>query len=410
LAAYAIASASAAPLSAVEGAQFSGTVAPAPGTCDPTVVAIDWGDGTQSSATINKDGSFAGTHTYAQAGTYSGTAGYSGTFNESPCAGAEPFQIQVADAPLSGAPVTIVASGSSAFSGPVATFTDANPDATASDFSAQINWGDGATSAGTVAAAGSGFVVNGGHTYAANGTDPVTVTVMDRGGSQTQTHGTADLSVGGGQGGLPGVTKPTYGHDGTIRRVSGTVLVRLPGSSIFISLAKASTIPVGSIIDATRGTVQLVSSASLDSKTTQSADFYQGAFQFDQPSNFFITPVSLPGGKTRGRPQKLGPYTQLRLFGSDFSHCNASAPTGRATIAKAKHSSRSVRHLWGSGHGHFITIGRTASAAVRGTIWLTDDRCDGTLTKVARGIVQVADFPHHRTFALRAGHQYLATG
>jgi hypothetical protein len=29
---------------------------------------------------------------------------------------------------------------------------------------------------------------------------------------------------------------------------------------------------------------------------------------------------------------------------------------------------------------------------VRGTRWLTEDRCDGTLTKVVRGTVEVDDF------------------
>ena len=51
----------------------------------------------------------------------------------------------------------------------VATFTDANPNATVSDFTATITWGDGSTSAGTVVATGNGFAVNGAHTYADEG-------------------------------------------------------------------------------------------------------------------------------------------------------------------------------------------------------------------------------------------------
>ncbi|HWF36839.1 MAG TPA: hypothetical protein VG295_15775, partial [Solirubrobacteraceae bacterium] len=54
------------------------------------------------------------------------------------------------------------------------------------------------------------------------------------------------------------------------------------------------------------------------------------------------------------------------------------------------------------------TVGTNASATVRGTQWLTEDTCAGTLIRVARGVVSVDDFPHHRTFLLRAPHSFLA--
>jgi hypothetical protein len=37
-----------------------------------------------------------------------------------------------------------------AYSGPVASFTDASATGTLSDFSARVNWGDGSTSSGTI--------------------------------------------------------------------------------------------------------------------------------------------------------------------------------------------------------------------------------------------------------------------
>jgi hypothetical protein len=36
------------------------------------------------------------------------------------------------------------------------------------------------------------------------------------------------------------------------------------------------------------------------------------------------------------------------------------------------------------------------------------DRCDGTLTRVRRGVVRVTDFRRHKTITLRAGQSYLA--
>jgi ferric-dicitrate binding protein FerR (iron transport regulator) len=45
---------------------------------------------------------------------------------------------------------------------------------------------------------------------------------------------------------------------------------------------------------------------------------------------------------------------------------------------------------------------------VRGTIWLTEDRCDGTLVRVVRGRVDVRDLTRRRTVVVRAGQSYLA--
>jgi len=45
---------------------------------------------------------------------------------------------------------------------------------------------------------------------------------------------------------------------------------------------------------------------------------------------------------------------------------------------------------------------------VRGTVWHVEDRCDGTVTTVARGVVEVSDFGLDRTVAVRAGQQYFA--
>ena len=70
---------------------------------------------------------------------------------------------------------------------------------------------------------------------------------------------------------------------------------------------------------------------------------------------------------------------------------------------------RRVRKLWGrDSGGRFRTHGRHSQATVRGTRWLTVDRCDGTLTRVTKGAVAVRDFRRHRTVVVRAGHAYLA--
>ena len=58
--------------------------------------------------------------------------------------------------------------------------------------------------------------------------------------------------------------------------------------------------------------------------------------------------------------------------------------------------------------GRFRTYGRHSHATVRGTRWLTEDRCGGTLTRVASGAVAVRDRIRRRTVLVRAGRSYLA--
>ena len=62
----------------------------------------------------------------------------------------------------------------------------------------------------------------------------------------------------------------------------------------------------------------------------------------------------------------------------------------------------------GNASGRYRTSGRYSAATVRGTIWDTIDRCDGTLTKVTRGTVVVRDFRKRRNITVRAGKSYLA--
>jgi virginiamycin B lyase len=97
----------------------------------------------------------------------------------------DPAQVSAAptDHPLTAsAPPLFVNSstGQPAVSGAVATFYDGNPSGVAGDFTATIDWGDGATSAGSISATGDGqFQVSGDHTYAALQLYTVAVTITD---------------------------------------------------------------------------------------------------------------------------------------------------------------------------------------------------------------------------------------
>ena len=168
--------------------------------------------------------------------------------------------------------------------------------------------------------------------------------------------------------------------------VSGRVLVRLPGKKTFVPLPDEEQVPVATIVDARHGVVRLF---SLDKNgKVQSAIFFEGVFQVLQSANGMTT---------------------AKLVLGNFKVCPAGLRSAAVQAAKRKTSaSKSVRHLWAEGKGQFRTQGRFATATIRGTKWLTDDRCNGTLVRVAKGAVTVRDFTLKKSVSLKAPKKYLA--
>jgi Bacterial Ig-like domain len=177
---------------------------------------------------------------------------------------------------------------------------------------------------------------------------------------------------------LPVTPVPVLGKSVVAGVVSGKVRFKTKHGK-FHTLGAGKTIPLGSTVDATKGRVRITSAAGAGK--TQTGDFYQGAFVITQ---------------TKGKK----PITQLALSGK--LSCGAA---GKASAAAKK---KKVRRLWGDGHGSFRTKGRSGAATVRGTKWLTEDRCNGTLVRVKRGVVQVRDFAKRKTVTVKKGHSYLA--
>ncbi len=92
------------------------------------------------------------------------------------------------------AAVLVHATAGQAFTGVAATFSDADPNANARDFTANINWGDGHSSNGTIAADGhGGFNVIGTNIYASAGAFPIAVHIQDFGGSFFTVTNTANI-------------------------------------------------------------------------------------------------------------------------------------------------------------------------------------------------------------------------
>jgi PKD repeat protein len=83
------------------------------------------------------------------------------------------------------------------YTGQVASITDTDLTATASSYTATINWGDGNTTTGVVSGSNGSFTVSasgtGAHTYADEGSDTFTVTVQ-KGSQQQSDHATATVT------------------------------------------------------------------------------------------------------------------------------------------------------------------------------------------------------------------------
>ena len=172
---------------------------------------------------------------------------------------------------------------------------------------------------------------------------------------------------------------PVFHKSVGVKLVSGRVGIRRPGSKQDVDLTGSDVIPLGSTIDAEHGALML-SSVPRAGAAPQTAKFYEGVFKVTQ----------------------TGGITQLTLA-QPLASCRRAK--GASAAAKKKPSKR---HLWGDGKGAFRTSGKYSSATVRGTKWLVQDSCAGTLTRVVRGSVKVRDNVRHKTITVAAGKSYLA--
>ena len=168
--------------------------------------------------------------------------------------------------------------------------------------------------------------------------------------------------------------KPVF-HQSVVVIPTGVVLVKLKGTNTFVPL-KPGTVPLGAQIDATKGRVTITSVPKAGG-APESATFYGGIFTVTQS----------------------GAITDLKLSG----------PEPKCSSKRARTSAgKKTRKLWGDGKGSFRTSGKYSAATVRGTRWLVQDSCAGTLTQVKVGVVLVRDKVRGKNITLRAGKSYTA--
>ena len=126
---------------------------------------------------------------------------------------------------------------------------------------------------------------------------------------------------------------PELGETLGVAPQAGSVLVRLPGSTRAVALTDAASIPVGSILDARKGTVTL--SSALPGDDTQTGTFHGGLFEVRQPAGArgmteLVLRGPLPTCTGAAAPAPRPPRPGARRAG-----CGAATTTGASARAAA---------------------------------------------------------------------------
>ena len=322
------AEAKAATYNGTEGAQLSATgLATAACTVNnPPTWNIDWGDGTSSAPTSpspGQTGPLDGAHTYAEEGTYSGTV----TWADDCGSHSATFQAVVADAALTASGTGLTGQAGTPIVGRVATFSDADPGGTVTDYTATITWGDGTPSSrGTITQLGTGFAVNSTHTYARAGSYSTTIAISDAGGATGSGSGTATVSSAP----IPAVTRvnppsgPTAGGTSvtiTGNNFTGATAVKF-GSSAATNVKVVNSGQITATSPPGTGTVDVTVSTPNGTSPPSAADLF----------SYIAPPPPPPGSPPPSMPTVLGgaPTTTTSNGAGVTGTVN---PEGASTIA-----------------------------------------------------------------------------
>ena len=85
------------------------------------------------------------------------------------------------------------------------------------------------------------------------------------------------------------------------------------------------------------------------------------------------------------------------------------APCPGARVARRRRTSRSRASCGATARAPSAPPGSYSAATVRGTKWLVQDTCAGTLTRVTEGVVAVRDKRAKKTVLVAPGKAYLAS-
>jgi hypothetical protein len=203
----------------------------------------------------------------------------------------------------------------------------------------------------------------------------------------------------------PGNVAPVAGVTTVVKLVAGEVFVKLPKQapaamsslrsplqqSDFVPLKGVASVPIGSQVDARRGTLSLETAANVSARTRrQRATLRAGMFAVRQAR-----------ARPRARKSAVIP-TDIALI---------SPPGAEAACARsrgARPGRRVVRGVSMVLKGLYRAVAGASVATATNAVFNTTDRCDGTLTEVGRGRVSVAVKGTRKPVIVKGGRAYLA--
>jgi Ca2+-binding RTX toxin-like protein len=158
------------------------------------------------------------------------------------------------------------------------------------------------------------------------------------------------------------------------------------GDRLYQKLTGSLKIPTGSKIDAAHASVRVTIASTA-----------KGGRQ--------VTSVS-------GGPLKvdLGRRSTVYRFAVAPQRCSRSGPRAPADARAPEIVVRTQKRKRARAARQPQTVvkGKHSAASSPGTAWITEERCNGTFTRVLSGVVRVHDKTRDRDVTVRAGHSYLA--
>jgi hypothetical protein len=262
----------------------------------------------------------------------------------------------VADQAITASGTTVSLTEGAKFSGKVATFSDPDTSATASEYTATIEWGDSTSSTGTVSGSGGSFEVSGEHTYADEGSYAIKVTITDVDNASNEATANSTANVADAALSASGVTTTSP------QSFSGTVAKFTDANTSSTTADFTATIDWGDGSPTSKGTV----SGSAGSYSVSGSHTYTG-------TGYFTIKVHIvdDGGSTADATSKILIYGTSK--GGNFVIGDKKAAIGTAVT------------FWGSNwwklnplSGYTVQISSfkgfedNPATAACGTSWKTD--------------------------------------
>lgn len=272
--------------------------------------------------------------------------------------------ITVSSRALSATALSVAATEATQFNRVVATFSDSDAQDVASDFSANINWGDGGKSAGSITFGTDNlFTVAASHSYAEEGTEPVTISIAHTSGATVTAQTTADiLDVAVAATGLTAAVAEAATFSGAVATFTDPAGAEAIGNyTATINWGDGSTTPSAAItlnagVFTVSGTHTYVEEGAKAPVLTIAHD---AASPVTVTASIVVSDASLSGVTTASAVGGIEDVTPATLTAATFTDSNVGAPASDFSISAVNWGDGSTTatglNISGSGGSYTLT-------------------------------------------------------